>query len=223
MKKLVRVSLFVLMALTLSLAIGCKHDSDPEQKPASSNFVGRWKSTDGSTTVTVTSDTFTTKMPGMSEPISGTYTVSPDGKTLTTSEISLPKEMGGTKVAFSMKLKDSETDVMDLPLSEIGEKLGKDLVLVKESSTKFNLNGTWTGNVVIDGEEILRDATIVFIDNNATLKLPGNQDVTATVTQNGNFFTIRRRGDDQKLVESTGLVSVSGKAWLDDGFVFTKK
>lgn len=31
MKKLVRVSLFVLMALTLSLAIGCKHDSDPEQ------------------------------------------------------------------------------------------------------------------------------------------------------------------------------------------------
>lgn len=119
-----------------------------------------------------------------------------------------------------MKLKDSETDVMDLPLSEIGVK--EDLVLVKESSTKFNLNGTWTGNVVIDGEEILRDATIVFIDNNATLKLPGNQDVTATVTQNGNFFTIRR-GDDQKLVESTGLVSVSGKAWLDDGFVFTKE
>ena len=38
MKKLVRVSLFVLMALTLSLAIGCKHDSDPEQKSASSNF-----------------------------------------------------------------------------------------------------------------------------------------------------------------------------------------
>lgn len=120
MKKLVRVSLFVLMALTLSLAIGCKHDSDPEQKPASSNFVGRWRSTDGSTTVTVTSDRFTTEVTGMPDPISGTYTVSPDGKTLTTSEISLPKEMGGTKVAFSMKLKDSETDVMDLPLSEIG-------------------------------------------------------------------------------------------------------
>ena len=222
MKKLVRVSLFVLMALTLSLAIGCKHDSDPEQKPASSNFVGRWKSTDGSTTVTVTSDTFTTKMPRMPDPISGTYTVSPDGKTLTTSKISFPEDMGGPK-AVSMKLKDSETDVMDLPLSKISEKLGKDLVLVKESSTKFNLNGTWTGNVVIDGEEILRDATIVFIDNNATLKLPGNQDVTATVTQNGNFFTIRRGGDDQELVESTGLVSVSGKAWLDDGFVFTKE
>lgn len=218
MKKLVRVSLFVLMALTLSLAIGCKHDSDPEQKPASSNFVGRWKSTDGSTTVTVTSDRFTTEVTGMPDPISGTYTVSPDGKTLTTSEIPLPD--GGGAKAVSMKLKDSETDVMDLPLSEIGVK--EDLVLVKESSTKFNLNGTWTGNVVIDGEEILRDATIVFIDNNATLKLPGNQDVTATVTQNGNFFTIRR-GDDQKLVESTGLVSVSGKAWLDDGFVFTKE
>lgn len=220
MKKLVRVSLFVLMALTLSLAIGCKHDSDPEQKPASSNFVGRWKSTDGSTTVIVTSDRFTTEVTGMPEPISGTYTVSPDGKTLTTSEIPLPD--GGGAKAVSMKLKDSETDVMDLPLSKISEKLGKDLVLVKESSTKFNLNGTWTGNVVIDGEEILRDATIVFIDNNATLKLPGNQDVTATVTQNGNFFTIRR-GDDQELVESTGLISVSGKAWLDDGFVFTKK
>ena len=95
MKKLVRVSLFVLMALTLSLAIGCKHDSDPEQKPASSNFVGRWKSTDGSRTVIVTSDTFTTKMPEMPDPISGTYTVSPDGKTLTTSEIPLPD--GGGK------------------------------------------------------------------------------------------------------------------------------
>ena len=220
MKKLVRVSLFVLMALTLSLAIGCKHDSDPEQKPASSNFVGRWKSTDGSRTVTVTSDRFTTEVTGMPEPISGTYTVSPDGKTLTTSEIPLPD--GGGAKAVSMKLKDSETDVMDLRLFETGENLGKDLVLVKESSTKLNLNGTWTGKVVIDGEEILRDATIVFIDNNATLKLPGKQDVTATVTQNGNFFTIRR-GDDQKLVESTGLVSVSGKAWLDDGFVFTKE
>lgn len=93
-----------------------------------------------------------------------------------------------------MKLKDSETDVMDLRLFETGENLGKDLVLVKESSTKLNLNGTWTGKVVIDGEEILRDATIVFIDNNATLKLPGKQDVTATVTQNGNFFTIRGGG-----------------------------
>ena len=220
MKKLVRVSLFVLMALTLSLAIGCKHDSDPEQKPASSNFVGRWKSTDGSTTVTVTSDRFTTEVTGMPDPISGTYTVSPDGKTLTTSEIPLPD--GGGAKAVSMKLKDSETDVMDLRLFETGENLGKDLVLVKESSTKLNLNGTWTGNVVIDGEEILRDATIVFIDNNATLKLPGKQDVTATVAQEGNFFTIRG-GDDQELVESTGLISVAGKAWLDDGFVFTKK
>lgn len=220
MKKLVRVSLFVLMALTLSLAIGCKHDSDPEQKPASSNFEGEWMSTDGSTTVTVTSDRFTTEVTGMPEPISGTYTVSPDGKTLTTSEIPLPD--GGGAKAVSMKLKDSETDVMDLRLFETGENLGKDLVLVKESSTKLNLNGTWTGKVVIDGEEILRDATIVFIDNNATLKLPGKQDVTATVTQNGNFFTIRG-GDDQELVESTGLISVSGKAWLDDGFVFTKK
>lgn len=217
MKKLVRVSLFILMALTLSLAIGCKHDSDPEQKPASSNFVGKWKSTDGTTTVTVTSATFTTEVTGMPEPFSGTYTVSSDGKTLTTSEITLPE--GGTKVAFSMKLKDSETDVLDLLLSEIG--MGDNLVLVKVSTDKPNLTGTWTGKVVIDEKGTLGDATIVFADNKATLTLNG-QTVTATVTQDGNFFTIRW-GDDHEWSEFTGLISASGKAWLDGGFVFTKK
>ena len=190
-------------------------DSDPEQKPASSNFVGEWKSTDGSTTVTVTSDGgFTTEVTGMPDSFSGTYTVSSDGKTLTTSEITLPEGMG--KVAFSMKLKDSETDVMDLPLSEIG--MG-DLVLVKVSTTKPNLDGTWTGQVVIDEEGTLGDATIVFANDTATLTLAG-QDFTATVTQNGNFFTMTRE-DNQK--ELTGLISASGKAWLLDGSVFTKQ
>ena len=234
MKKLVRVSLFVLMALTLSIAIGCKHDSDPEpapadvagkndsapeQKPASANFVGEWKSTDGTTTVTVTSDRFTTKVNDMPEPFSGTYTVSSDGKTLTTSEITLPEGMG--KVAFSMKLKDSETDVMDLPLSEIG--MG-DLVLVKVSTTEPNLDGTWTGQVV-DAEGNLGNLTIVFANNNATLTLPGETEtVTAPVTQNGNFFTITATWtDDPEGDKLTGLISASGKAWLLDGSVFTKK
>lgn len=319
MKKLVRVSLFVLMALTLSLAIGCKHDSDPEpakegsrtpfvgtwvdesgditcmidadgtfvthvtqagekyegkyhvspdgktvtatinevtftltsksedtleltlpenlsgkkvtltkkvnadpapeQKPASANFVGDWKSTDGTTTVTVTSDGgFRTERTDMPQPFSGTYTVSPDGKTLTTSEITLPEEMGGSKVAFSMKLKDSETDVMDLPLSEIG--MG-DLVLVKTYSTTPDLTGTWTGQVVIE-EGTLGDVTIVFADNTATLTLPGvNGAPTGPVTQNGNFFSITDTWSDEG-GDLTGLISASGKAWLLDGSVFTR-
>ncbi|MBP3415982.1 MAG: hypothetical protein J6K76_01270 [Spirochaetaceae bacterium] len=237
MKKLVRVSLFVLMALTLSIAIGCKHDSDPEpapadvagkndsdpeQKPAPSNFVGEWKSTDGTTTVTVTSDGgFRTERTDMPEPFSGTYTVSSDGKTLTTSEITLPEDMGGAKVAFSMKLKDSETDVMDLPLSEIG--MG-DLVLVKVSTTEPNLDGTWTGQVV-DEEGNLGNLTIVFANNNATLTLPWETGVvTAPVTQDGNFFTITATWtDDPEGNKLTGLISASDKAWLDDGSVFTKQ
>lgn len=322
MKKLVRVSLFVLMALTLSLAIGCKHDSDPgpakegsrtpfvgtwvdesgdvtctinadgtfvaqadkkyegkyhvspdgktvtatttvdgkeetftltlksegtlgltlpenlsgekvtltkkvtadsdpEQKPSSSNFEGKWKSTDGSTTVTVTSDGgFTTEVTGMPQPFSGTYTVSSDGKTLTTSEITLPGDTSGTKVAFSMKLKDSETDVMDLPLSEKG--MGEDLVLVKVSTTTSDLTGTWTGKIVIDENGTLADATIVFANNNANLTLAGQTVTSTNVSQNGNFFTITLE-DDQKSYKLTGLISASGKAWLVGGSVFTKQ
>jgi len=192
-------------------------DSDPEQKPTSSNFEGKWKSTDGTTTVTVTSATFTTKVTDMPDPFTGTYTVSSDGKTLTTSEITLPETMGGKKVAFSMKLKDSETDVMDLPLAEIGME---DLVLVKVSTTKPNLDGTWTGK--IDDENV----TIVFANNKATLTLPGKtgpETVTETVTQNGNFFTIPATWTDEEGLEVTGLISASGKAWLLDGSVFTKQ
>lgn len=194
-----------------------KDDSAPEQKPASSNFVGEWKSTDGSTTVTVTSVTFTTKVTGMPEPFSGTYAVSSDGKTLTTSEITLPETMGGKKVAFSMKLKDSETDVMDLPLSEKG--MGEDLVLVKVSTTTSDLTGTWKGKVVVAGNA---DATIVFADNEANLTLAGQTVTSTNVSQNGNFFTITWGDNPLKLSESTGLISGSGKAWLDDGSVFTK-
>lgn len=193
-------------------------DSDPEQKPAPSNFVGEWKSTDGSTTVTVTSDgEFTTEVTGMPQPFSGTYTVSSDGKTLTTSEITLPGDTSGTKVAFSMKLKDSENDVMDLPLSEIG--MEKVLVLVKESTDNFNLDGTWKGKVVAADNA---DATIVFADNEANLTLAGQTVTSTNVSQNGNSFTITWEDNPLNLRESTGLISGSGKAWLDDGSVFTK-
>ena len=203
---------------TVTLTKKVKDDSDPEQKPASSNFVGKWKSTDGSTTVTVTSATFTTEVTEMPEPFSGTYTVSPDGKTLTTSEITL-EGMGGTKVAFSMKLKDSETDVMDLLLSEIG--MEDNLVLVKVSTDKPDLTGTWTGKVVSAGNA---DATIGFTaDNKATLNLAGQTVDSTDVTQDGNFFTVTWAADNAlKIGKSTGLVSASGKAWLDDGSVFTK-
>ena len=225
MKKLVRVSLFVLMALTLSLAIGCKHDSDPEpapadvagkNDPASANFVGEWKSTDGSTTVTVTSDMFTTEVTDMPEPFSGTYTVSPDGKTLTTSEITLPEGMG--KEAFTMKLKDGESDVMELPLPET---MGGNAILVKKSTENVNLDGTWTGK--IDDENV----TIVFANNTATLTLPGKlpgetEVVTGPVTQNGNFFSITDTWTDEGY-KLTGLISASGKVWLLDGYVFTKQ
>lgn len=219
MKKLVRVSLFVLMALTLSLAIGCKHDSDPEQKPASANFVGEWKSTDGTKTVTVTSATFTTKVTDMPEPFTGSYTVSSDGKTLTTSEITLPEAMGGKKMKFTMKLKDGESDVMELPLPET---MGGNTILVKKSTENVNLDGTWTGK--IDGENV----TIVFANNTATLTLPGETGPETTdpapVTQNGNFFTITATWtDDPEGDKLTGLISASGKAWLYDGSVFTKK
>lgn len=236
MKKLVRVSLFVLMALTLSIAIGCKHDSDPEpapadvagkndsdpeQKPAPSNFVGEWKSTDGSTTVTVTSDMFRTEVTDMPEPFSGTYTVSPDGKTLTTSEITLPEEMGGRKVAFSMKLKDGESDVMELPLPE---EMGGNAILVKKSTEKIDLTGTWKGKVVSADDA---DVTIVFTaDNKATLTLPGKtgpETVTETVTRDGNFFSIPTTWADDPEGELTGLISASGKVWLYDGSVFTKQ
>ena len=228
MKKLVRVSLFVLMALTLSLAIGCKHDSDPEpapadvagkNDPASANFVGTWLSPDGELTCTITTDKFTTKVGGDVE-FPGTYTVS--GTTLTTSEITLPQEFGGQKMKFTMKLKDGESDVMELPLPE---EMGGNAILVKKSTENVNLDGTWTGKVDIDENGTLGDATIVFANNKATVTVPGKtgpETVTETVTRDGNFFTITFE-DDPDRGELRGLISASGKAWLVGGYVFTKQ
>lgn len=117
-----------------------------------------------------------------------------------------------------MKLKDSETDVMDLPLSEIGVK--EDLVLVKESSTEFNLTGIWTGKVISADNA---DATINFANDEVTLTADGKSFVSDKITKEGNFFRVTwKTGDQRNSRETTGLISVSGKAWLDDGSVFIK-
>lgn len=219
MKKLVRVSLFVLMALTLSLAIGCKNDSDPEPAPA--DFAGEWKSTDGAGTVSVKDGEFSAVIEGLN--LKGTYTV--DGNTATTSKVKIPAELTGgseVSVSFTMKMVDGN-DVMALTVpAELTGNKPSDMTFVKTSTTKPNLTGTWTGKIAIDEKGTLGDATIVFADNKATLRLAGRTVTSTNVSQNGNFFTITLE-DDQKSYELTGLISDSGKAWLDDGSVFTKQ
>ena len=119
-----------------------------------------------------------------------------------------------------MKLKDRETDVMDLRLFETGENLGKDLVLVKESSTKFNLTGIWTGKFISADNA---DATINFASDGVTLTVGEDFFVSKGISKEGNFFRVTwKTGDQLSLSETTGLISVSGKAWLEDGSVFIK-
>lgn len=220
MKKLVRVSLSVLAAVALISFVGCKNDSEPEPAPA--NFEGEWKSTDGEATATIKDGNFTTEMGVLK--LEGTYTV--DGNTATTSKVPIPAAMSGGKevsVSFTMKMVDGN-DVMALTVpAELAEGKPFDITFVKSSAVEPNLTGTWTGKVVIDEKGTLGDATIVFADNKATLTLAG-QDVDSTdVTQDGNFFTVTWAADNAlKIGKSTGLVSASGKAWLDGGFVFTK-
>lgn len=119
-----------------------------------------------------------------------------------------------------MKLKDSETDVMDLRLFETGENLGKDLVLVKESSTKFNLTGIWTGKFISADNA---DATINFASDGVTLTVGEDFFVSKGISKEGNFFRVTwDTGEQSSSTETTGLISVSGKAWLEDGSVFIK-
>ena len=216
MKKLVRVSLSVLVAVALFSFVGCKNDSEPEPAPA--NFEGEWKSTDGTRTVSVKDGKFSTEMDALK--LEGTYTV--DGNTATAS-MKIP---GGSddSVSFTMKMVDGN-DVMALtvPAELTGDK-PFDMTFVKKSSTKSDLTGTWTGKVELDGKGTLGDATIVFADNKATLTLAGQTVASTAVTQDGNFFTVTWAEENNalKIGKSTGLVSASGKAWLDGGFVFTK-
>ena len=166
--------------------------NDSEPEPAPANFEGEWKSTDGAGTLRVKDGEFSTVIEGSK--LEGTYTV--DGNTATTSKVKIPAELTG-----------------DEP---------RDMVFGKPSSNKPDLTGNWTGKVPIDEEGTLGEATIFFANNNAILTGLGQQEITATVTQDGNFFTITW-GDDHHGYDFTGLISDSGKAWLDGGFVFTKK
>lgn len=210
MKKCICVFLFVLVTVTLISFVGCKHDGDPE--PA--NFVGEWRSTDGSATVTIDDGKFTTAMGGLE--LKGTYTV--DGNTATTSKVQIPGEMTGgqtVSVSFTMKMVDGN-DVMKLtvPAELTGDK-PFDMTFVKKSTTKPDLTGTWTGKVDLDGKGTLGEVRIVFTGNTATLTMVG-ETFEDTVEQEGNFFS---------LVESgiTGMISASGKAYIADGSVFTKQ
>lgn len=217
MKKLVRVSLSVLAAVALISFVGCKNDSEPEPAPA--NFVGEWKSTDGNATATIKDGNFTTAMG--EQKLEGTYTV--DGNTATTSKVPFPVDEETTvSASFTMKMVDGN-DVMKLTVpTEVTQGEPFDMTFVKVSTKKSDLTGTWTGKVVSAGDA---DATIVFTaDNKATLTAGGGSAVSTNVDQNGNFFTITwQEGNQLNLSEpTTGLISVSGKAWLDDGSVFTK-
>ena len=118
MKKLVRVSLFVLMALTLSLAIGCKHDSDPEPVKEGSRtpFVGTWVDESGYITCTINADgTFVTQADKKYE---GKYHVSPDGKTVTATTT-----VEGKEETFTLTLKSEDTLELTLPVSFGGDKV----------------------------------------------------------------------------------------------------
>lgn len=218
MKKLVRVSLSVLAAMALISFVGCKNDSEPEPAPA--NFVGEWRSTDGTATVSVKDGKFSTEMNGSK--LEGTYTV--DGNTATTSKVKIPAASTGgsdVSVSFTMKMVDG-SDVMALtvPAELTGDK-PSDMTFVKSSAVKPNLTGTWTGKVVSADNA---DAAIAFADNKATLTLAGQTVLSTAVTQDGNFFTVTWTANNAlKIDKSTGLVSASGKAWLDDGSVFTKQ
>ena len=219
MKNLVRVSLSVLAAVALISFVGCKNDSEPEPAPA--NFEGEWKSTDGAGTLRVKDGEFSTVIEGSK--LEGTYTV--DGNTATTSKVKIPAELtGGSEVSvpFTMKMVDgNDVMVLTVPVELTGDE-PRDMVFGKPSSNKPDLTGNWTGKVPIDEEGTLGEATIFFANNNAILTGLGQQEITATVTQDGNFFTITW-GDDHHGYDFTGLISDSGKAWLDGGFVFTKK
>lgn len=188
---------------------------------AGDRFAGEWKSTDGRATATLKDGDFTTVMGG--EELKGTYTV--DGRSATTSKVQFPAELaGGSEVSASLTMKMVDgNDVMVLTVpTEVTQGEPFDMTFVKVSTTEPNLDGTWTGQVV-DEEGNLGNLTIVFANNNATLTPPWESEaVTAPVTQNGNFFTITARWTDEG-GELTGLISASGKAWLLDGYVFTKQ
>lgn len=187
-------------------------------KRVDADFAGEWKSTDGSATATIKDGKFTTTV-GVHK-LEEAYTVV--GKTATTPKMKIPAGLAGESEVFAsfiMKMVDGN-DVMKLTATH-GELF--DMTFVKVSTNEPVLTGTWVGKVVSKGV----NASLSFTaDKKATLTLPGagGSVVSTTVTQDGNFFTITWEGENPSgLDKSTGLISVSGKAWLDDGSVFTKQ
>lgn len=185
-------------------------------KRVDADFAGEWKSTDGNATATLKDGDFTTVMDG--EELNGTYTVV--GKTATTPKMKIPAGLvaeSEVSASFIMKMVDGN-DVMKLTVTH-GEPLV--MTFVKVSTKEFDLTGTWTGKVVSENNA---DATISFNNNEATLRAGGATVVSTNVDKNDNFFTITWDGSNPLgLTESTGLISASGKVWLDDGSVFTKQ
>ena len=185
-------------------------------KRVDADFAGEWKSTDGNATATLKDGKFTTTVGA--HKLEEAYTVV--GKTATTPKMKIPAGLAGeseVSASFIMKMVDGN-DVMTLTATH-GEL--PDMTFVKVSTKEFNLTGTWTGKVVVAGSA---DATIGFADNKATLTLGETTVVSTNVDQDGNFFTITWEGENPLgLDKSTGLISASGKVWLDDGSVFTKQ
>lgn len=217
MKKTLTMCAAVLAMMMLAFLAGCANGSDSES-PATDNkaqFVGTWKSPDGEWTSTITADKFSTKVEGIETPFDGTWTIGSDGKSFT-AEIDPGT---GTKVNLTLKLVDGEDDVVT---GEIPESFGGGTTtLVKTTTTAPAMDGTWTG-VVYD-----EDATLTWAENKATLTIGGQDVESSSVTLDAtarNFFTITWEEENALyLTESTGIVSASGKAYLDNGAIFIKQ
>lgn len=215
--------LFGAAALVLLFAFAaCDNDSTPETPPPAL-FVGDWKSVDDDVTLTAKADgNFDTKIQMQSGevPISGTYTVSSDGRTATTSDITLPASMGGQTISFTMELKEGEDDVVSVDTGSFGK-----ITLVKKSESKPVLTGTWGGKVVVSGNA---EGEIKISGTEAALTVGGTT-IFGTLSQSDtvflNFFTIAWEENNVLRYnrDTTGLISAYGKAWLDDGSVFTQK
>ncbi len=238
MKKLVRVSLFVLMALTLSLAIGCKNDSepepapadvagkndsDPEQKPASSNFVGKWLMDNLMAHIEIKPDgKFSALFPdpsGQSEEmtVNGTYTLSEDGKIATSSPLKI--DGLGENIVVIMEMENTDSDVFTVDLSAFGMGV---VPYVRKSTSLYTLEGVWKNE---DGSVIATVRADKTVSMSSSLG-----DIEGTYTQDGNTFTVTGNSGEGEIL--TAIVSVaSGRGyasyWSGDvdyiSDVFTKQ
>lgn len=225
MKKFTGIFLFVLVAMVLAFSIGCKNDSTSVD-PNKEKFIGTWESVLGDGNIKMDSNSFTMNNTELSSPVSGTWTVSADGKTATTSKVSIPNPDTGS-VQFSLTL--PEPDVLFLGPANSQDSDGETpAVFGKKTTTTPDLTGTWSGKVVSVGDA---EGTIKFTKDeegklSAELTISDDEPFASSsqVAPDGNFFTIEWNGEPQNILGPFhGLVSTSGKAYLDDGAVFTKQ